>query len=66
MTIVLVAAALVLVVVNVAFLLGACRAAADADRNLRAVFADAATLGGEVRALPDRQIGSGAAEKAAG
>lgn len=65
MTIVLVAAAIALVAVNVTFLLGACRVAAEADRNLRAVFADAVTLGGEVRALPERQIGADAVDRAA-
>jgi hypothetical protein len=65
MTIVLAAAA-VLAAVNVAFLLGACRAAADSDRNLRAVFAGAAGLGGEVRALPQRRVGSPTPERAAG
>jgi hypothetical protein len=66
MTIVLVAAAVILVAVNVAFLLGACRAAAGADRNLRAVFAHAAAPGGEVRALPERRAGRCATEKVAG
>ena len=66
MTIVLVAAAVVLVAVNVAFLLGACRAAAAAARNLRAVFAPAAEPGGEVRALPERRVRRDATEKAAG
>jgi hypothetical protein len=65
MTIVIVAAVAVLVAVNVAFLLGACRAAAGADRNLRAVFAGVAGLGGEVRALPARRV-AGDAEQAAG
>jgi hypothetical protein len=64
MTIVLVAAAVAFVAVNAAFLLGACRVAAEADRNLRAVFA--LTPGGEVRTLPRRQIGADAIDRAAG